>query len=111
MADEPTITGPNGTSIYSDGRYTIVRFRDTDVVKIAYTDIRLDSGGSRSFITQSRMNQTSRLFDLNFHVISKRGVWLVETPKGVYQFQDGMRLLRSTGKDQEYVLYHSDNAK
>ena len=61
MANEQPIIGPAGTRIYSDGRYNIVRFRDTDVVKIAYLDIRLDSGGSRSFIVQSRALRCKRL--------------------------------------------------
>jgi hypothetical protein len=47
MADEPPIIGPIGTQIYSDGRYTVVRFRDVDLVQIAYLDVRLDSGGSQ----------------------------------------------------------------
>jgi hypothetical protein len=56
MANEQPIIGPTGTRIYSDGRYATVRFRDTDVVRIAYTDVRLDSGGSRDFVMRSRLN-------------------------------------------------------
>jgi hypothetical protein len=41
MADEQPVIGPIGTQIFNDGRHTTVRFRDTDVVKIAYTDVRL----------------------------------------------------------------------
>ncbi|HZA25747.1 MAG TPA: hypothetical protein VFA32_24655 [Dehalococcoidia bacterium] len=81
MANEPPIIGPTGTRIYSDGRYTTVRFRDTDVVKIAYTDVRLDSGGSRDSVMQSRLNQVSRQFDLGYHVKVEGGSWVVQTSK------------------------------
>jgi hypothetical protein len=108
MADEQSITGPIGAQIFSDGRHTVVRFRDTDLVKIAYTDIRLDRGGSHSFITQSRLNQTSRLFDLDYHITHRGGAWVVQTSKGVYPFQDGMHLLRGVGQDHEFITYEAD---
>jgi hypothetical protein len=97
MADEPPIIGPIGTQIYSDGRYTVVRFRDVDLVQIAYLDVRLDSGGSRSFIIQSRLNQASRQFGLDYHVHLQEGAWVVETSRGLYRFVDGMHLRRSAG--------------
>jgi hypothetical protein len=88
MANEQPIIGPTGTRIYSDGRYTTVRFRDTDVVRIAYTDVRLDSGGSRDFVMRSRLNQTSRLFGLDYHVIVREGVWMVQPPQDTYRFYE-----------------------
>jgi hypothetical protein len=106
MAPENAIIGPNGTQIYSDGRHTIVRFNETDVVKVGYMDIRLDRGCSRSVLVQSKMNQASRLFDLDYHVIRKKGTWLLQTSQGVYPFEDGMHLLRSLDRDHEVVLYH-----
>jgi hypothetical protein len=113
MANDPStssgpIIGPTGTRIYSDGRYTTVRFRDTDVVRIAYTDVRLDSGGSRDVVMRARLNQASRQFELGYHVMVKEGVWVVQTSRDVYRFVDGMHLLRSPGHDHEYVRYETE---
>jgi hypothetical protein len=107
METEQPIIGPIGTQIYNDGRHTVVRFRDTDVVRIAYLDVRLDSGGSRSFVVQSRLNQASRQFGLDYHVIVREGVWVVQTSRNVYRFEDGMHLMRSPGRDHEYVQYEA----
>jgi hypothetical protein len=106
-ANEQPIIGPIGTQIYSDGQYTIIRFRDREVVHIAYLDVRLDAGGSRDFVTQSRLNQGSRLFDLGYHVVNRAGAWVVRTSKGTYDFQDGMHIRRSLGRDHEYVQYET----
>jgi hypothetical protein len=105
MTDEQSIIGPTGTQIYSDGQHTTIRFRDREVVWIAYLDVQLDAGGSHDFVTQSRLNQGSRLFDLGYHVVTRAGVWVVRTSKGTYDFQDGMHIRRSLGRDHEYVQY------
>jgi hypothetical protein len=105
MTNHQPIIGPTGTQIYNDGRHTTVHFRDTDVVRIAYLDVRLDSGGSRSFVVQSRLNQASRLFDLDYHVVLREGAWVVQTSRDTYRFEDGMHLMRSIGRDHEYVQY------
>jgi hypothetical protein len=111
MANESPIIGPTGTQIYSDGRHTTVRYRDTDVVRIAYLDVRLDSGGSRSLTVRSRLNQASRQFGLDYHVVSRGGVWMVETPKDTYRFEDGMHLMRSPGRDHEYIRYETESTQ
>jgi hypothetical protein len=108
MANKPPIIGPTGTHIYSDGRHTTVRFRDTDVVQIAYSDVRLDSGGSRDSVMRSRLNQASRQFGLGYHVVVREGAWVVQTSRDVYPFVDGMHLLRSPGRDHEYVRYETE---
>jgi hypothetical protein len=106
MAEEPP-PGPPGTQIVNDGRYTTVRFGDTDVVRIAYLDIRLDSGGVRDTTTQYRLNQVSRLFDLDYRVSARGRGWVVQTPHGTYRFENGMHLLRSIGGDHEYIQYET----
>jgi hypothetical protein len=73
------IVGPPGTRIYSDGRHTVVTFRDRELVRVSYTDIRLDARGHRDFITQARLNQSSRLLHLDYHVVNRGGIWMVET--------------------------------
>jgi hypothetical protein len=88
-----------------DGRYLTARYRDTDIVKVAYLEIILDAAGLRNFVTQSRINQVARQFDLSFAVRSREDGWVVETPAGTYPFRDGMRLYRSRGGQHEYTTY------
>jgi hypothetical protein len=104
------IVGPPGTRIYSDGRNTIVEFRDRELVRVTYLDVRLNTGGRRDFTTQARINQSSRLLNLDYHVINRRGIWMVETSQDAYRFEDGMHILRSVGKDHEYVRYEANSA-
>jgi hypothetical protein len=80
MPEQPII-GPTGTQIYSDGKNTVVRYRSRELVQIAYLDVRLDAAGFRDFITQSRINQASRLFGLNYHITHQGGDWVVSTPE------------------------------
>ena len=61
-------------------------------------------------MVQSRLNQVSRMLHLNYHVVRRRGIWMVETSTDAYQFQDGMRLRRSIGGDHEYVRYEANPA-
>jgi hypothetical protein len=107
MTEEQPL-GPTGTQIYSDGRHTVVRFRDTNIARIAYTDIHLDGGGARDTVMQNRLNQTSRQFRLGYHIMVREGAWAVQTPRDVYRFADGMHLMRSPGRDHEFVRYEGE---
>jgi hypothetical protein len=70
MANHQPITGPAGTTISVDGHYLAVRYWDTEIVQVAYLEIILDAGGSRSSVVQSRLNQTARQFNLGYHVLA-----------------------------------------
>jgi hypothetical protein len=102
---EHNIIGPAGTTISLDGRYLNVRYRDTDIVQVAYMEIILDSGSSRSFVVQSRLNQVARQFGLSYNVRVRGLEWVVETPAASYPFQDGMRIYQSPGGLHEYTRY------
>jgi hypothetical protein len=105
MDNEQLIAGPPGVQIFNNGRHTIARFRDADLVIVSYLEIQLYSD-NRDVVTQNRFNQVSRLFNLGFHVTRQRGGdWILETSRGTYRFQDGMCLLRSPGRDHEFVQY------
>jgi hypothetical protein len=106
--EEHNIVGPTGTTITVDGHYLIVCYRNTDVVKVAYLEVIRDSGGSRSSVVQSRLNQASRQFELGYRVVVREGAWVVQTSRDVYRFMDGMHLLRSPGHDHEYVRYETE---
>jgi hypothetical protein len=107
MSQQPII-GPTGTQIYSDGQHTILRFRDRELLRITYLDIRLDTSGDRDLVLQNRLNQGSRLLGLDYHIIRREGEWVVRTYYDHYSFRDGMHLRRSVGKDHEYVRYEND---
>jgi hypothetical protein len=103
------IVGPPGTRIYSDGRNTIATFRDRELVRVSYTDIRLDARGHRDVVTQRCLNQVSRMLDLGYHIVRPRGSgWIVETQRNVYIYRDGVHIRRSVGRDHEYVRYEDD---
>jgi hypothetical protein len=99
------IVAPPHTRIYNDGHHTLAEFRDRELIKVSYSDIRLDMHGHRDVITQARLNQIARLLHLDVHVRRQDGIWLLETPQEVYLYQDGMHLFRSTGRDHEWVRY------
>jgi hypothetical protein len=72
------------------------------------SDIRLDSGGSRSLIVRSRLNQASRQFGLGYQVMVREGAWIVQTSRDSYRFEDGMHLMLSPGRDHEHVRYEGE---
>jgi hypothetical protein len=104
MANEQPIAGPPGVQIYNNGRHTVARFRGADLAVINYLEIQLYSD-NHDPVTQSPLNQTSCLFGLGYHIVRREGIWIVQTSRGTYEFRDGMPLLRSPGRDHEYVVY------
>ena len=106
--EEHNLTGPPDSTVSMDGRSVTVRYRDVDIVRVGYLEVILDAGGSRSFIMQSRLNQSARLLNLNLHLHARRGEWTVETPSGSYEFRDGMKILRSRGGQHEYTQYPTE---
>ena len=89
------------------GRHLTVHFRDRDIVRVAYLEIVLDTGGVRGTVMQNRLNQSARLLDLGYHVTITQGQWRVVTDFNIYDFQDGMILYRSPGRNHEYARYPS----
>ena len=103
------IVGPPGTRIYSDGRNTIATFRNRELVRVSYVDIRLDPKGQRDVITQRCLNQVSRMLDLGYHIVRPRGSgWILETARNTVIFRDALHILRSIGRDQEYIRYEDN---
>jgi hypothetical protein len=111
MANEQPIIGPPNTQIYSDGHHLVIRYRGTDLVKINYQEITLTSGGSRSPLVQARLNQSSRQFDLGYHVTAEGGVWMVQVGRDSHEFRDNMRIYRSPGRNHSFVRYEPEPSK
>lgn len=65
------------TTIAEDGRWTVVTYHRTPVVKFSEKTIRLNTGGYRSQTTKRRMNQAANQFDLGFEVVQRGGEWYV----------------------------------
>jgi hypothetical protein len=92
-----------------DGHSTTARYRNTDILRVPYMTIYLDTGGKQGIIMRSRMNQAARMLHLSLYLhSSKEGHWTVETPNGSYEYRDGMRLMRARGGQHEYVRYPDD---
>ena len=101
------IIGPPHTRVFSDGRNTIAEYRDRELVRVSYIDVRLDMHGHRDTLTQARINQFSRLLHLDYHVRRHDGIWLAETAQETYLYQDRMHLVRSARRDHEWVRYEA----
>lgn len=78
MTQQNTI-GKTGTNIRTEGLLTSVRYHNTDVVRFSPRWIVLNTGGWRTATTKTRMNQTSRQFNLEFKVFQKKGEWYVQS--------------------------------
>jgi len=65
-----------------------IRYHDTDVITFGNNYIILNSGGFRTKTTKKRINQ--HLGHLQFSAYARNGSWFVKTPKGVYEFYDGI---------------------
>ena len=61
-----------------DGKTTIVRYHDTDVVTFDDRWITLDHGGYITPTTKRRMNEASAEFGLGFSVYQKNFKWIVK---------------------------------
>lgn len=74
----------------------IVRYQQTDVVRVSSTLIYLDTGGWFTNTTKTRMNQAANQYNLGFHVYAKKGKWFVITRRGdEFEFQaNGLNFLK-----------------
>jgi hypothetical protein len=96
---QTTRLGKTATVVRQEGRVTVVRYHDTDVVKFTDAHITLNSGGWRTATTKLRMNQAASQYGLGFSVSQKDGVWFVTGHFGGsgahhLPFEDGMILER-----------------
>ena len=82
--------GSHKTTVATDDGFTRVTYHQTSVVKFNYNEIILNSGGWETVTTKSRMNQTSKQFDLGFKVYQKEFEWFVNYNGKDYDYVDGM---------------------
>lgn len=118
--------GPTATKVYEDEEgWTCIKYHDTEVVKFKDTTVVLDSGGWKTKTTKSRMNGTSRAFNLGFHVFQMKGEWYVTDPTSgddLVDFEDGMTLEvppvedpdwrpgEMTPEGMSYIFHHPGHA-
>ena len=82
------------TTVTSDDNYT----NATCIVKFNHDEVILNSGGYRTVTTKRKMVQTANQFNLEYGVFQKDYDWFVTTEKGVFPFQDGIKINRNTGE-------------
>lgn len=70
--------GKTATRVKKDGDNLIVRYHDTEVVKVTKDKITLNTGGWFTNTTKTRMNQASNEYDLGYQVYQKKGKWFVD---------------------------------
>jgi len=84
----------NNTVVFNDGRYTIVKYHHTDVVKWNHEHIILNSNGHQTYTTKTRMNQASNQYNLGYYVYQRDFDWFVDYRGQTLEFYDGMVLTR-----------------
>ena len=99
MAQQDRI-GTHKTTIYREGEFTKVKYHYTDVVSFNDEEIILKTGGYKTNTTKTRMNQTSRQFNLGFTVYQKDWQWyvdveIVNTPYTYVFVGDTLRIPRT----------------
>jgi hypothetical protein len=108
MTQQTTI-GTHKTKIYREGEYTKVKYYNTDVVSFNDEEIILKTGGYKTKTTKTRMNQTSRQFNLGFNVYQKNWEWyvdveIVNTPYTYVFVGDTLRIPRQEENNMDYIV-------
>jgi hypothetical protein len=86
--------GKYNTTVRMEDNTTIVTLYNTDIVKVSYDSIILNTGGWDTPTTKTRMNQTSNQFNLGFRVYQKNYSWFVDYNGETLQFSDNKITLR-----------------
>ena len=82
------------TNIFTNDGHTVVQYCETQIVRFSANEIILDSAGWRTATTKTRMNQTSRQYNLGFKVYQKNYSWFVWYNGETLDFEDKMVLVR-----------------
>lgn len=90
------------TTIASDGKYMVVTYHRTQIVKWNDSEIVLDFGGYDTVTTRRKMNQAANQFCLGFSVYRDKGETYVESHRYPVNSRrtyegDKIRLERKTG--------------
>ena len=93
------LIGTHKTSIFKNNNILIVRYWNTDIVKVTSTSIILDNGGYYTATTKRRMNQASLQFGLGFNVFQKDYQWFVQTSQNkIFCFQQNQIIIPNPTK-------------
>lgn len=93
MSQQNTI-GKHATNIINNGDMIAIIYHSTPVVSFDAEKIILNSGGWRTATTKTRMNQTSKQFDLGFRVYQKNFDWFIDYNGQTYDFIDNVQFER-----------------
>jgi hypothetical protein len=75
------------TKVFTDDLgFTVVRYHDTDIVKVSENYIELNTGGWFTLTTKRRMNQVSSAYNLGFYVYQLNGSWYAKLDEVRYRF-------------------------
>lgn len=77
MAQQNTI-GKHKTKVFEDGEgFTCVKYHNTIVFKFKGNKVVLNSGGWKTSMTKTRINQALNEYGFPFHVFQKNSQWYV----------------------------------
>jgi len=82
------------TTVGEDGKWTVVTYHSTPVVKFTEKTVVLNTGGYKTQTTKRRMNQAANQFKLGFEVIQRKGDWFVVWGDWEVAFEEDVLELR-----------------
>ena len=82
------------TTVAEDGRWTVVTYHRTPVVKFSEKTIKLNTGGYKTQTTKRRMNQAANQFGLGIEIIQRRGDWYVVQGDFEFLFDEDELVIR-----------------
>jgi hypothetical protein len=83
------------TKVFTDGLgFTVVRYHDTDIVRVSENYIELNTGGWFTSTTKRRMNQVSSEYKLGFYVYQLNGTWYVKLDEVRYGFNGNKAVIK-----------------
>lgn len=95
--------GMHMTEVRTKGRWTCIKYHDTEIVKFSKSVIRLDIGGRKTNTTKKRMNQASEEFGLGFGIFQRAKTWYVDFKGKEYEFEEDVFLMTRIGMAVEVI--------
>ncbi len=87
---------------------TFVRLHDTDIMMTKGNRISFNSGGWKTVTTKDRLN---RFAPAGWQFWSDKGLWMVSTPAGEFQFVDSAEFYLKSGRPVKPSLHRNETVK
>lgn len=91
--------GKANTAVYIENGETVIRYHETDVLRVSEEKIVLNTGGYFTKTTKARMNEGARAFSLPLEVLQKKNLWYAVYNGKTFLFSEkSLTISRKAGK-------------